>query len=298
MSRMWSKKTILNAVLVILLSVISGVCLDTKIALFLAHQYWQLEPSASFDVPAFIKFKTPIEKCLFFCYWPILIVVIILWRFFTFSFQPGKLMVSWENEDQNTRRQGQPHESENAEEILVSYIISIWIGAMCILPANSEALQPHFNSHINRPSPRIDFRPFAIIMAPSKPQHRKRYGGVQKLRDGMHPVQRRAAAKKTGSYSFELAGMSPVMYFDALSHYSPPFCPQFHLGWWPHSQDCLQFPIAAWLIDITEKEAAAWGYCLIMRPFACERAFRGWREIGCTLCSNVFSKASRRDLGW
>lgn len=42
-------------------------------------------------------------------------------------------------------------------------------------------------------------------MAPSRPQERKHYGGIQKPNDGMNAAQRRAAAKKAGPYPPESA---------------------------------------------------------------------------------------------
>lgn len=140
---MWLKKTMLNAFMVIELSVILGVCFHIGTSVFLTYYFSRVEPFASLDYPRFGEFTAPMHTCLLYCTWSISFIVIFLWRFFTFSFQPGKLMVAWENEDQYTlsfqpgkltvtrknqnqytRRQGQPHEHQKAEEIPVKYIIS------------------------------------------------------------------------------------------------------------------------------------------------------------------------------
>lgn len=235
MTGMWFKKTMLSAVFVIELSVTLGVCLYFGTSVFLTYYFSRVEPFASLDYPTLQKFTAPMHNCLLYWTWSISLIVIFLWRFFTFSFQPGKLMVAWENEDQYTlsfqpgkltvtrknqnqytRRQGQPHEHHNAEEILVKYVISFWTGGICSLPAYSDALHPHLDSHLNSQSPNPEC-PAGIIIARSKPQHRQQNSGSKE--DHVQPVHGSVGVKKAGTY--ELTRTPPGLAFDAPLHVSP-----------------------------------------------------------------------------
>ena len=85
--RRWLKPSLqidiigINLILVILLSLTSGILLDIGIAFSITYHYREIEPYASLDAPTFQEWKEPMHYCILISAWLLLSCVIILWRY-------------------------------------------------------------------------------------------------------------------------------------------------------------------------------------------------------------------------